>query len=736
MYLTRKSLKTNSLIFAVGFTAIIGQLVFIRLTAQSFSGNELIMCVAIGHWLLWTGIGSLIGSRIAPNRSEEKKLFTLIVLYSVLLIIAANLLMLIRQLIGVNLSEMLGLGRIFLWTGILFMLPSLLNGLFFPFLVNWAAREQIGYPIHKVYITETIGSAIGGMIFIALILIGVSTVNMLNLIAVILIVTAGFVFIKKSLYKLFIAIISVFLFYVLSQFISPEISSIRWSPYRIIEIRESPHQVISAMSYDDNIILFSNNESLWSFGIEENAEELLHFGMLNHPAPHQILIIGPVYKDIITQLEKYPSTETVTSVHNDKVLDDMFKKYSGPGIIGKVEQHRIIDDPLKFLRQSSPCFDVVIMNIPLPVNAMWNVYYTKEFYTLLKNHLNDMAIVAMQFPGSETYLNDDQLHFLKVIENTVHSVFTHAAWIPGETVHLIASDQRLESSFEHIAFELKYRGIDNRYIRDNYLWDRLSPMKINFLKDQLSSCSTKRINTIVKPIGFYFNTVLWDQQAGGLLKKIYPWFAGKSPVLFGMIITGMILLILLIFHRKKRYAAVNKLTMAMVGFSIMSLESVVLITLQSFAGALYLRVALLSMSFMVGAACGAAWQRRYHDKSNRLQLLFVLTALLLITLIYGLLLNSGSYLLNYPGLHYSVLFLGGFAGGLIFPTLSLRVRNHHSITDAGAAGSVYAWDILGSCLGVYLASGLIIPVYGLLSVMWLVVIIVCLILIGQLFIRK
>ena len=96
MYLTRKSLKTNSLIFAVGFTAIIGQLVFIRLTAQSFSGNELIMCVAIGHWLLWTGIGSLIGSRIAPNRSEEKKLFTLIVLYSVLLIIAANLLMLIR----------------------------------------------------------------------------------------------------------------------------------------------------------------------------------------------------------------------------------------------------------------------------------------------------------------------------------------------------------------------------------------------------------------------------------------------------------------------------------------------------------------------------------------------------------------------------------------------------------------------------------------------------------------
>ncbi|MBU1063544.1 hypothetical protein KKC74_01870, partial [bacterium] len=389
MSLTRKSLKTNSLIFTVGFTAIIGQLVFIRLTAQSFNGNELTMCVAIGHWLLWTGIGSLIGSRIAPDRGNEKGLFTLIITYAILLIVAANLLLLIRRFIDADLSEMLGLGRIFLWTGLLFILPSLINGLFFPLLVNWVSWQNIENPIHKVYITETIGSATGGMVFIAMILIGVSTVNMLNLITAILIVTAGFVFIEKSLYKLIIAIISVFLFFVLAQFISPKISSIRWSPYRINEIRESPHQAITALSYDENVVLFSNNEPLWSFGIEENAEELVHFGMLNHPAPHHVLIIGPVYEDLITQLGKYPSTETITSIQSDKALSDLLDKYTGSESIGKIEIHRIIDDPLKFLRQSTPCFDVVILNIPLPLNAMWNVYYSKEFFTLLKNHLND-----------------------------------------------------------------------------------------------------------------------------------------------------------------------------------------------------------------------------------------------------------------------------------------------------------------------------------------------------------
>ena len=735
MSLTRKSLKTNSLIFVLGFSAIVSQLVFIRLTVQSFNGNELTMCIAIGHWLLWTGVGSLIGSRIVSDRIKLKGLFVLILFYAILLIIAANLLILIRQMIGVNISELLGLERIFIWTGMLFMLPALINGLFFPFLVNWVDRQHIGYPIHNVYITETIGSAMGGLVFITLILLGLNSINILYLIIFFLIVIAGLVFIEKPLYKLSVVIVSGFLYVVLVQFVAPGIMSIKWLPYRINEIRESPHQALSALSYDENVILFSNNEPLWSFGITENAEELVHFSLLNHPAPHRILIIGPVSQDIITQLEKYPSVETITSVQNDKVLDKMLVKYSRQEAVGNIELRRIVDDPLKFLRQSIPCFDVVILNVPLPVNAMWNVYYTREFFSLLKNHLNDRALVSMQFPGSETFLNDDQLQFLKVMENTAHSIFNYVAWIPGETVHLLASDLPFEISYENITFELKYREIDNRYIRDSYLWDRLSPMKIDFLNDRLSRCSAKRINSITNPIGFYYNTVLWDRQTGGLLKTIYPWFAAKSPALFGAALTGLILLIVIMMHRKKRHSAISKLNMAMVGFSIMSLESVVLIIMQSYAGALYLRVAILSMSFMIGAASGAAWQRQHPNKVNHRQLLSVLTVLLVIVLVYGQLIFHGSCLLNYAGLHYLVLLISGFTGGVIFPILSQRVGNYHSISDASASGSVYAWDIIGSCLGVYMTSGLIIPVYGLLTALWLLEIIISLILIGNIVVK-
>jgi len=127
MSIARKTLKINSLIFAVGMTASIGQLALIRLTAQSFNGNELTMCVAIGHWLLWTGIGSLAGSRVVEKKPAVNKLFGLVFIYVVLLLAAADLLILIRRLIGMNISEMLGLGRIFLWTGLLFMPPGLVD---------------------------------------------------------------------------------------------------------------------------------------------------------------------------------------------------------------------------------------------------------------------------------------------------------------------------------------------------------------------------------------------------------------------------------------------------------------------------------------------------------------------------------------------------------------------------------------------------------------------------------
>jgi len=712
MVINKHLLKYSSLVLTVGIMATIGQLIFIRLVAQSFYGNEITMCIAIGHWLFWTGIGSLAGSNYLRNVDKSPRLLPLMILYSLFLVLCSYSLLLIRRIVGIGLSEMIGLGRIFLWTGVLFMIPSFLNGLFFPFLVRWVTDRKSQFPVHHVYIGEVIGSAVGGILFILLIRSGSNTLISLHLTIGFFIIVAAMVILQKAVFKILLLTGVVIIEFVLFQFVTPEAVVKKWYPYRLREYRESPHQAISEAFYGGGVTLFGNNEPIWSIGIEEDAEELVHFGMLNHPAPQKALIIGVANADIYGQIQKYSTLKSVIVVQTDAVLQKMIDAHSWQQADSmRVEVH--IDDPLKFLKKTDQQFDVVLINIPLPVNAMWNRFYTVEFFRLLKQQMDNTAIVSMQFPGGETYLSDEHVAFLKIMENTVRSVFAQSCWIPGETVHLLASESPLNNHLDFFTAQLKNRDISNLYIQESYLWDRLSPQKIAFLENHLLANTNRQINTLQKPVGFYYDTLLWDQQTKGILKSVYQYLDKTNPVYPGLFLIGLLLIAIIRFRVQKRPASILKLNMAVIGFSIMSLESIVIIVYQSYVGALYLNIALLTTAFMAGAAMGAWRQRRSVQHIRFKQFLRLAVGLTIIIIVYAVLLLSQSVLLTFSIVHYVMLWLGGLAGGTIFPMLSYLVQKHESTKLPSASGTIYACDIIGSCLGIYLTSGIIIPVFGL-----------------------
>lgn len=712
MVINKQSLKYSSLVLTVGIMATIGQLIFVRLVAQSFYGNEITMCIAIGHWLLWTGIGSLAGSNYLRNVDKSPRLLPLMIFYSLFLVLCSYLLLLIRRIFGIELSEMIGLGRIFLWTGVLFMIPSFLNGLFFPFLVRWVTDRKSQFPVHHVYIGEVVGSAVGGILFILLIRSGSNTLISLHLTVGFFMIIAAMVILQKAVFKILVLTGVVIIEFVLFQFVTPEAVVKKWYPYRLREYRESPHQAISEAFHGGGVTLFGNNEPIWSIGIEENAEELVHFGVLNHPGPQKALIIGVANADIYGQIQKYSTLKSVTVVQTDAVLQKMIDAHSWQQADSmRVEVH--IDDPLKFLKKTDQQFDVVLINIPLPVNAMWNRFYTVEFLRLLKRQMDATAIVSMQFPGGETYLSDEHVAFLKIMENTARSVFAQSCWIPGETVHLLASESPLNNHLDFFTAQLKNRDIHNLYIQESYLWDRLSPQKIAFLENHLHANTNRQINALQKPVGFYYDTLLWDQQTKGFLKSVYKFLSKTNPIYPGLFIIGLLLIAIIRFRVKKRPASILKLNMAVIGFSIMSLESIVIIVYQSYVGALYLNIALLTTAFMAGAAMGAWRQRRSVQHIRFKQFLRLAVGLTIIITVYTVLLLSQSVLLTFSIVHYVMLWLGGLAGGTIFPMLAYLVQKHESTQLPSASGTIYACDIIGSCLGIYLTSGIIIPVFGL-----------------------
>ena len=62
-------------LLALGISSVSVQFVMIREVMSSFGGNELVIGVVLGIWLLSTGLGTVLGVPLAKKRKPERTLF-------------------------------------------------------------------------------------------------------------------------------------------------------------------------------------------------------------------------------------------------------------------------------------------------------------------------------------------------------------------------------------------------------------------------------------------------------------------------------------------------------------------------------------------------------------------------------------------------------------------------------------------------------------------------------------
>ncbi|MDD5062032.1 MAG: hypothetical protein PHN44_07125 [Candidatus Marinimicrobia bacterium] len=710
----RAVLKFGLMPVTVGAVAIIAQVAYLRLTAQSFYGNELTMCIALGHWLVWTGLGSLIGARLVRHGISEKWLAAIVISYGFILIIFAGLLFLVRQIAGIPVGTVSGLGTIFAWTFVLFSLPAWLNGLFFPLIVSWVKIKTEFSPVHMVYAAEVIGSALGSLLFAGLILLGVSTFDCLLVIVWLMMVLAIWIFMRSNSLRLGLIIVITLMIVLLSSIFHGVITNWKWAPFQTLIGRESPHLALNTVRYAEDITVYGDDQPLWTFGNREKAEEWTHFALLNHPRPRSVLIIGIGNAEICREIGRHPSVEKILIVQPDRILHKMvtqFDSFDTADMTIKV----IHADPTLFLRKTDERFDVVLLNIPLPVNAQWNRFYTREFFETVHAQMGTTGVLMLNLPGDEEFLQSAHLEFLKIIENTTLKVFKETTWIPGLTIHLLAGDFLLKNDREYIAETMQKRGLKTVYVNDYFLKDRLSDWKIDFLTSRVSEAEIQEINTITRPIGYYYDTVLWGQRTGRFIKKVYPVLrkVGFIPLLIGFV--ALILIVRLIARRKNCYPAVRR---AGVGFWIMGLESVAVIIFQSLVGSVYLWIVFLTFAYMLGSGLGALAELKRKHSGNEIPhfaqiLMLILPAGLALPLLF-----------SWPTVFVTILIglillNGGFLAGFLFPVLVRKYTEQSGKMDR-SAGLIYAADIFGSALGVYLISGIVIPVWGIIPALILV----------------
>ncbi|MBL7075025.1 fused MFS/spermidine synthase [candidate division KSB1 bacterium] len=726
----------------VGFSSLIAQVIFLRQFTVIFYGNELTLGVILGNWLLWTAAGSGLATLFLKRISSPRRLFSTLqfllafILPATLFLLRAN-----RLLLDRSLGEIVGPLPI-LWVSAITLFPyCLINGILFALGVHIHAADtdEKGQSVGWVYLAEAAGSALGGAL-LGFFLIRVQPpfqilflTSCLNLLGALTL--TGFFWQIKSAGRWLIFAVFLILFPALSLTIIPRLETlsqrILWQGYELLETNETIYGNIAVTRLGESRSFFENGLLMFTNPDLFYAEESVHFALLEHPQPRRVLLIGGGIGGGLKQVLAHPSIERVDYVELDPGLIELGREHLPPEETNALSDPRVAlhhRDGRAFIKGTSQTYDVVLVNLPDPHTAQLNRFYTLTFFQLVKEKLNPGGILAFSLTSGENFIGKDLGYFLTCILNTLKQVFPDIVLIPGDTNYFIACKSKgvLTEDPMVLVQRIKERGLPTKFVREYYLPYRMSPERMNYLKTRLAESSSEEINQDFRPVGYFYDIVLWDTYFRTGFKNF---FMLISKLSFGRIVPlliGLFLLYLALsyFRRKKRGLVLPgiRLSVAVVGFSEIALEVIVILGFQIVYGYAYYLLTLIIAGYMVGLSGGSYLCTRKLAKMGRPLLTFKAlqgAMVLLPLLIIGFLMFSshqtGILSTISLGLFPGLAMLAGGLGGFQFPLANQLIQRENTTQrEAGqTAGRLYALDLVGSCLGAFLVSAFLIPIIGI-----------------------
>jgi len=487
--------------------------------------------------------------------------------------------------------------------------------------------------------------------------------------------------------------------------------------------------------YDNGVILASAPD-------ENAAEEAVHYALLEHPAPRQLLLIGGGVNGSIAQALKHPTVERIDYVELDPALIDMARQFfpvqSAP-VVSDPRVHVHYADGRYFLRNylktAGDTFDVIILNVPDPQTAQLNRFYTAEFFRSARDHLAPGGLLALQLRSSEDYISPDLAKFLRCIHHTLREVFPYVVAVPGETIHFFAATRPdvLTDNPQTLMARLQERNLKTQYVREYFIPFRMTPDRMEQVREQLRPLTSTPVNRDFEPIAYYFDVVLWSTQ----FKLGYSrWFRAAAHLAFTGVVDAVLVILLLVAvllasvpAREKRARSAAACCMAATGFTLMALQIFLLLAFQSVYGYVYHQLTILIAMCMAGIAFGSWLGIRRIRSSDSPPYRTIATTQFLLALSGPALIFVVSLLSKISGMATTWLAaqlvfpalaaLCGMLGGYQFPIATEIYLYDDDSNGRSRLGTLYAIDLLGGCAGALLLSSYLIPVFGFWKTAWL-----------------
>lgn len=678
----------NSPFILMGFTSLLLQITVLRLLLSTFSGNELDIGITLSFWLTWVGLGSYIGSKV-----NIKHAFTLtFILIALLSLPTVFLIKSIRPALSLEPGETVSFTSTVISTAISLFPLCFSIGLQFPLAVSYSKEKDAA---GRVYGLEAFGAFIGGALFTFLISGRAGSVEICLLLALVNILISLYISKKKILFYLLIVPLSFYIGF------REMMLSLPWQGVKPFQITESKFGEISVIKIREQSSIYVNGQIFFSYPDIPDEEYRVHLPMTLHHKPSEILVIGGSL-GTLKEFLKYP-VEKIDFLELDRKLIKVSMKLlyikEDKDALRDCKIKIITEDGRKFIKKlKGQKYDLIILNIPPPVTASVNRFYTVDFFREAKRVLKKDGIISITLPQSTGYIGRSMQTANGSIYNSLKFVFKYVEVTAQEYGGFFASDSCFNTNAKELEERFLKRRINTKHFSQYIFRDIFSPFGVDYVKRRLADIHL--INTDLQPSSYLYNLILWSEIHGGgalrYLPKVREWYIFPLLMLLMMVVFPFVL------RRKNRVISFCIFT---TGFSGMALIITVILAYQSLYGYVYEKIGILSATFMIGLFTGANVLKPPKRLLRNIFFLEILSICLAIT---------SFMFFKAEILFYVLSLLLGVIAGRQFNSANLF------ISEKNTAGKLYGLDLIGSVLGAFIPSIIFIPLFGIPNTLFLI----------------
>jgi spermidine synthase len=730
----------------MGLSSITAQIVLLRELLVSFLGNELTLGVILASWLILVAAGSfLIGKSVdkVERRLEVFVVFQLV--FSVAFPSAIFLCRIFKNFLLATPGDVLGFLPIFYSSLLIFLPVTIPYGVLFTYgckLYALHAKEN-AVSIGKVYIIETVGSMVGGLLITFFLIqylnpftiaFSISLSN--SLVSIFFLVSkpkSSKTSFQKTLIILSILFSLLFAYGLLPQNSTAiHQSSIRsqWRGLNVIHNENSIYGNITVTKRGEQFTFFVDGVPSITTPVPDIAsiEDLVHFPMLFHEKPESILILNGGVGGMIHEILKYP-VNRVDYVELDPLLLKLVQEFPTSLTQSELSDKRVkihYMDGRLFVQRTGGRFDVIFIGLSAPQSLQTNRLFSSEFFSMARGKMDSSGILAFTLPGSLTYLSPELKDLNGCILSTLKNAYRHVRVIPGEVNLYLASDSDVldNISSNEIAKRFEDRKIRAGLITKDYIEYRLHGRWLKWFQQSMGGRRIT-INSDFHPLAVFFNLSYWNSLFSPYLTEVFKWYERSSLTLSITKILLITIILAALFIKMPRLSR-QSITYSIftTGLTGMIFNLAIIFAFQSLYGYLYHQIGLLIAIFMLGIASGSFLITKCLDQIKKDSTLFLKMemAIILFSILFPFIFLMPSHHIGNKSIYFilygAVLimsFLSGMAIGLQFPLANKIYLS--SYTGKGSlgetAGLLYGADLLGGFFGGLSGGILLLPIMGL-----------------------